>query len=62
MGPIALAGETLDLRDKATRDELYGCEEIAVSCQCEGEAGFGVLEPWAIGALPGYGIAADDLG
>lgn len=62
MGPLAIAGESLDLRDKAARDELYGCEEIAVTCQCDGESGFGVLEPWAIGALPGYGIGADDLG
>jgi hypothetical protein len=62
MGPLAVSGETLDLRDKAARDELYGCEEIAVSCSCDGEHGFGVLEPWAIGALPGYGIAEDHLG
>jgi hypothetical protein len=62
MGASAVGGESLDLAEKATRDELYGCEEIAVSCACEGESGFGVLEPWAIGALPGYGIAASDLG
>ena len=62
MGPYAIAGETLDLTDKATRDELYGCEEIAVECQCDGETGHGVLEPWAIGALPGYGIKEEDLG
>lgn len=62
MGALAVDGETLDLSVKAVRDELYACEEIAVSCTCEGERGFGVLEPWAIGALPGYGIKMDDLG
>lgn len=62
MGPLVTGGEALDLRDKAARDELYGCEEIAVSCSCNGEQGFGVLEPWAIGTLPAYGITAEDLG
>ena len=62
MGPYAIAGERLDLRDKAARDELYGCEEIAVDCECDGERGHGVLEPWAIGALPRYGIEENFLG
>ena len=62
MGPLAVGGESLDLTDTAVRDEVYGCEEVAVTCSCDGEQGYGVLEPWAIGALPGYGITANDLG
>lgn len=62
MGALAVGGESLDLTKKTALDELYGCEEIAVSCQCNGESGFGVLEPWAIGALPGYGIMKEHLG
>ena len=62
MGPLEVGGESLDLNDKSVRDELYGCEEIAVSCRSGGEQGYGVLEPWAIGALPGYGIDAGHLG
>lgn len=61
-GPLDIAGESLDLRDKTVRDELYGCEEIAVDCVCGGETGHGVIEPWAIGALPRYGITEEMLG
>ncbi|MCH5675586.1 hypothetical protein [Streptomyces gilvus] len=61
-GPLDVAGESLDLRDKAVRDELYGCEEIAVDLVCGDETGNGVIEPWAIGALPRYGITEEMLG
>jgi hypothetical protein len=61
-GPLDVGGESLDLTDKATLDELYGCEEIAVDCVCDGATGCGVMEPWAIGALPVYGITEDTLG
>jgi hypothetical protein len=52
----------MDLRDKAVRDELYGCEEIAVDCVCGDDIGYGVLEPWALGALPRYDITEETLG
>jgi hypothetical protein len=61
-GDYAIAGESLDLTDTAVLDELYGCEEIAVSATCSGEQGFGVLEPFATGALPKYGIESHHLG
>ncbi|MWA04901.1 hypothetical protein F8568_031940 [Actinomadura sp. LD22] len=61
-GPLDVAGESLDLRDKAVLDELYGCEEIAVDCVCDDEIGHGVIEPWAIGSLPRYGITEEMLG
>jgi hypothetical protein len=61
-GELDVAGEVLDLRAKADLDELYGCEEIAVDCTCAGETGHGVMEPWAIGALPRYGITGEMLG
>ena len=51
----------MDLRDKAVRDELYGCEEIAVDCVCGDDIGYGVLEPWAFGALPRYDITEEML-
>jgi len=62
MGKLAVGGESLDLADKAVRDEVYGCEEIAVECTCDGQTGYGVLEPWAFGTLPKYGIEAHHLG
>ncbi|MFB1298496.1 hypothetical protein ACAG24_023555 [Mycobacterium sp. pW049] len=61
-GPLDAAGEVLDLTDKPTLDELYGCEEIPVECRCGDELGYGVMEPWAIGALPRYGITEDMIG
>jgi hypothetical protein len=61
-GALDVAGEALDLRDKGVLDELYGCEEIAVDCVCGDELGNGVIEPWAMGALPRYGITEDMLG
>ena len=61
-GDYAIAGESLDLTDTAVLDEVYGCEEIAVSATCAGEHGFGVLEPFATGALPKYGIESHHLG
>ena len=61
-GPLDVAGESMDLRDKAVRDELYGCEEIAVDCVCGDDVGHGVLEPWALGALPRYDITEETLG
>jgi hypothetical protein len=61
-GELDVAGEALDLRDKSARDELYGCEEIAIDCVCGDEKGHGVMEPWAIGALPRYGITEEMLG
>ncbi|QRY42751.1 hypothetical protein JVX93_19405 [Mycolicibacterium boenickei] len=61
-GALDVAGEALDLTDKATLDELYGCEEIPVECTCGDERGYGVMEPWAIGALPRYGITEDIVG
>ncbi|MBF4997272.1 hypothetical protein IRT45_08895 [Nocardia sp. BSTN01] len=61
-GALDVAGEALDLREKAVLDELYGCEEIAVDCVCGDEVGYGVIEPWAIGALPRYGITEEMLG
>jgi hypothetical protein len=62
MGKLAVGGEALDLAHKEVRDEVYGCEEIAVECLCDGEKGYGVLEPWAFGALPKYGVEAHHLG
>ncbi|WP_328354857.1 hypothetical protein OG976_24440 [Mycobacterium sp. NBC_00419] len=61
-GALDVAGEVMDLRSKADLDELYGCEEIAVDCVCGDETGYGVMEPWAIGALPRYGITDETLG
>lgn len=61
-GELDVAGEEMNLRDKADLDELYGCEEIAVDCVCGGQTGYGVIEPWAVGALPRYGITEDMLG
>lgn len=61
-GALDVGGEVMDLRNKADLDELYGCEEIAVDCVCGDETGHGVMEPWAIGSLPRYGITEDTLG
>ncbi len=61
-GPLDVGGECLDLREKKVLDELYGCEEIPVECTCGDERGYGVMEPWAVGALPRYGITEDMLG
>jgi hypothetical protein len=62
MGKLAVGGESMDLSDKAVRDEIYGCEEIAVECSCDGKKGYGVLEPWVFGTLKKYGVEAHHLG
>lgn len=59
---LVVDGEKLDLSDKAVLDELYGCEEIAARYTVDGVESYGVLEPFAIGELPKYGITADHLG
>lgn len=59
---LVVEGEKLDLADKAVLDELYGCEEIAARYTVNGTSHFGVLEPFAIGELPKYGLTNDHLG
>jgi hypothetical protein len=56
MGPSWFDGETWEVGDPKTADEVHGLDDTVCEATCDGQKGYGIMENLILPPFPRYGF------